>query len=257
MNNSGVSEPVAVATTTSSGRCRRPTTPDSVSLAIEEVDACSATIYPAAEAQQTRQSQTVHFRPSDNLHSRLQRDLAGRCRRRTGGSMHSNRLAKMPPGRPPGVSPWAGIACAEGSMRRRRVDKVHSSHSDLLLDRSKLRAKGRFGSSHNLHGATGTTTTSPIISITTKSKRTSDAGCATPRWTTSGTERMVTIQCERLSRERQHEQVEIEIPLSVYNNLQRGTRPGQPRSRPRSATTRRPVSSGGLAHKIWRIFAKV
>ena len=33
-------------------------------------------------------------------------------------------------------------------------------------------------------------------------------------------ERMVRIRCERLNREREFEQVEIEIPLSVYNNMQ-------------------------------------
>ena len=33
-------------------------------------------------------------------------------------------------------------------------------------------------------------------------------------------ERTVRIQCERLNLDREYEQVEIEIPLSVYNNMQ-------------------------------------
>ena len=33
-------------------------------------------------------------------------------------------------------------------------------------------------------------------------------------------ERTVRIRCERLNLDREYEQVEIEIPLSVYNNMQ-------------------------------------
>jgi len=122
-----------------------------------------------------------------------------------------------------------------------RRDVVYSSHPDLL-ERTSRRGRA-YGSQldlnvKNLRG-------SPVLAIHTRASRVVEP----TRLETEKGERMVTIRCERLSSEREVEQVEIEIPLPVYNKMQAQSK--GPNRSSRSATRRR-----GLVHKLWKIFAK-
>jgi len=58
-------------------------------------------------------------------------------------------------------------------------------------------------------------------------------------------ERTVRIRCERLNLDREYEQVEIEIPLSVYNNMQAQSDPLENRN----STIRK-----SLVNRIKRMF---
>ena len=83
----------------------------------------------------------------------------------------------------------------------------------------------------------------PVIAIATRPPaRRGEAG-------RSEAERMVTIRCERLTSAREYEQVEIEIPQCVYNNMQT-----QPLTKPLARVAQR--RKEGLVHKLWKIFVK-
>ena len=101
----------------------------------------------------------------------------------------------------------------------------------------------RFGS--NLDLSVQKPRNSPILAISTRTQR-KDSSRDPEK-----VEKMVIIQCERLTDEREQEEVEIEIPLSVYNNMQAHSRNPGLRLRVTGRTGRT-----GLVHRIKKLFEK-
>ena len=95
--------------------------------------------------------------------------------------------------------------------------------SSLFSSRSKTGSLSSVSVKSKSSTLSSTRSDSSMISISTKTPRIRRRGetCRDPE---KG-ERMVTIRCERLTSEREYEQVEIEIPLSVYNNMQAQSNP--------------------------------
>jgi len=94
--------------------------------------------------------------------------------------------------------------------------------SSLLSSRSKTGSLSSVSTKSKSSTLSSTRSDSSMISISTKTPRVRRRG--ETKEADKG-ERMVTIRCERLSSEREYEQVEIEIPLSVYNNMQTQSTP--------------------------------
>ena len=65
---------------------------------------------------------------------------------------------------------------------------------------------------------------------------------------------MVTIRCERLTADKQYEQVEIEIPLSVYNNMQEEEKEGGPQGAGMGHLNRNSANRKSLVKKLKNLF---
>ena len=133
-----------------------------------------------------------------------------------------------------------GPTLSPGYRRRSRSSRRDISSARLALSHTKnskdcLLAGGRDSSLLSCRSKTGslssvsTRSKSSTLSSTKSDSSMISISTKTPRLRRRGgeaeAERMVTIRCERLTSEREYEQVEIEIPLSVYNNMQTQSNP--------------------------------
>jgi len=69
-------------------------------------------------------------------------------------------------------------------------------------------------------------------------------------------DKMIKIKVERLNKERQMEEVEIEIPASVYNNMQQVERDQRDQDSVRSEFVRNCGKRNSLANKLKQLMIR-
>jgi len=130
-------------------------------------------------------------------------------------------------------------------LQLRSSSKTGSLSSGSLRSKSSTLSSTRSDSSTK--GIIYPSTQSPIRSVNTKGKGTKGKEDQVK----SADEKMVTITCQRLTADKTYEEVEIEVPSSVYETLQNSNEGGR-EARLKQGTEKR----GGFGTKIKCLFSK-
>ena len=133
---------------------------------------------------------------------------------------------------------------------------LRSSKSDSLSSASSLSRSPPPPTSSSSSSSNGSRTLFSITTRTPRPRRRSELRptAANNPAAAAAAERMVTIRCERLTADKQYEQVEIEIPLSVYNNMQEEEKEGGPQGAGMGHLNRNSANRKSLVKKLKNLF---